>query len=151
MHGPISKEISHIYSDCSYAGDCGKEKSNKLNVWIEYQNICGTENLYPICVFRMKYIHFSVFFSLKKFSLLVKFSNPQRFRWVLIWFFTPQSTLVMSGRVFLGWFSGKPGWMYLVQGHNAVTPARLEPVRWVCLSRCTRCVWKLMTGYVRKH
>ena len=34
---------------------------------------------------------------------------------------------VMQGRVFLGWNSTKLGLMCLAQGHNAVTPARLEP------------------------
>ena len=35
---------------------------------------------------------------------------------------------VTSGRVFLGWTSTKLGRMFLTQGHNAVTPVRLEPV-----------------------
>ena len=34
---------------------------------------------------------------------------------------------VMVGRVFLGWTSTKQGLMFLTQGHNAVTPVRLEP------------------------
>ena len=34
---------------------------------------------------------------------------------------------VMSGRVFLGWTSTKQGLMCLAQGHNTVTPVRLEP------------------------
>ena len=33
-----------------------------------------------------------------------------------------------QGRVFLGWISTKLGLMCLAQGHNAVTPVRLEPV-----------------------
>ena len=33
----------------------------------------------------------------------------------------------MLGRVFLGWTSSKLGLICLVQGHNAVTPVRLEP------------------------
>ena len=35
--------------------------------------------------------------------------------------------LVMLGRVFLGWTSTKQGFMCLAQGHNTVTPVRLEP------------------------
>ena len=34
---------------------------------------------------------------------------------------------VMSEQVFLGWTRTKQGFMCLVQGHNAVTPVRLEP------------------------
>ena len=34
---------------------------------------------------------------------------------------------VTSERVFLGWTSTKQGLMCLAQGHNAVTPVRLEP------------------------
>ena len=34
---------------------------------------------------------------------------------------------VTSGRDFHGWTSTKLGLMFLVQGHNAVTPVRLEP------------------------
>ena len=47
----------------------------------------------------------------------------------LIWFSTSQSTIfsVMSGRVFLGWTSTKQGLMCLAQGHNTLTPVRLEP------------------------
>ena len=33
----------------------------------------------------------------------------------------------MQGRVFLGWTSTKLGLMCLAQGHNAMTPLRLEP------------------------
>ena len=33
----------------------------------------------------------------------------------------------MQGRVFLGWTSAKLGLMCHAQGHNAVTPLRLEP------------------------
>ena len=34
---------------------------------------------------------------------------------------------VIKGRVFLGWTSTKLGLICLAQGHNAVTPVRLEP------------------------
>ena len=34
---------------------------------------------------------------------------------------------VMLGQVFLGWTSTKQGQMCLAQGHNTVTPVRLEP------------------------
>ena len=34
---------------------------------------------------------------------------------------------VVKGRVFLGWTSTKLGLMVLAQGHNAVTPVRLQP------------------------
>ena len=34
----------------------------------------------------------------------------------------------MLGQVFLGWASTQQGLMCLAQGHNAVTPVKLEPV-----------------------
>ena len=53
------------------------------------------------------------------------------FRVVLfVWFdsLRPINNLsVIKGRVFLGWTSTKLGLMCLAQGHNAVTPVRLEP------------------------
>ena len=48
----------------------------------------------------------------------------------LIWFdfLRPINNLsVIKGRVFLGWTVTKLGLMCLAQGHNAVTPVRLEP------------------------
>ena len=45
----------------------------------------------------------------------------------LILYFPVNNFSVMSGWVFLGWTSTKQGFMCLAQGHNAVTPVRLEP------------------------
>ena len=45
----------------------------------------------------------------------------------LILYVPVNNLLVKSGRVFLGWTSTKLGLMCLAQGHNAVTPVRLEP------------------------
>ena len=44
----------------------------------------------------------------------------------LILYVTVNNFSVMSGRVFLGCTSTKQGLMCLAQGHNAVTPVRLE-------------------------
>ena len=45
---------------------------------------------------------------------------------------------VMLGRVFQGWTSTKQGLMCLAQGHNAVAPARLEPLAlWSQVNRST--------------
>ena len=42
--------------------------------------------------------------------------------------YVPVNTFsVMSGRVFHGWTSNKQGLMCIAQGHNAVSPVRLEP------------------------
>ena len=63
---------------------------------------------------------------------------------------------VIKGWVFLGWTSTKLGLMCLAQGHNAVTPVRLEPAalrsrvkhstteplcspRWIMLTKLTGC------------
>ena len=49
---------------------------------------------------------------------------------LFVWFdsLRPINNLsVIKGRVFLGWTSTKLGLMCLAQGHNAVTPVRLEP------------------------
>ena len=69
----------------------------------------------------------------------------------LIWHYIPVNNLsVMLRPVFLGWTSTNQGLMCLAQGHNAVTPVRLEPVSlrsWVkhstteFLSEC-QTVWK---------
>ena len=46
----------------------------------------------------------------------------------LILYVPVNSFSVMSdGRIFLGWTSTKQGLMSLAQGHNAMTPVRLEP------------------------
>ena len=34
---------------------------------------------------------------------------------------------VIKGRAFLGWASTKLGLMFLLKGHNTVTPVRLDP------------------------
>ena len=46
-----------------------------------------------------------------------------------VWFdsLRPSQHSVTSGRVFRGWTSTKLGLVCLAQGHNAVTPMRLEP------------------------
>ena len=64
---------------------------------------------------------------------LVLFLYLQFFTIVLLIFFylilyAPVNNIsVMLGRVFLGWTNTKQGLMCLAQGHNAVTPVRLEP------------------------
>ena len=55
--------------------------------------------------------------------------HPSRSTFVcLIWFLRPSNNFSFKlGRVFLGWTSTKLGLMCLAQGHNSVTPVRLEP------------------------
>ena len=57
-------------------------------------------------------------------------STDKYIQWFdLIWFFAFHHNLsVIKGRVFLGRTSTKLGIMCLAQGHNAVTPVRLDPV-----------------------
>ena len=50
------------------------------------------------------------------------------FRSDLVLYVPVNNFLVMSGWVFLGWTITKQGLMCLAQGHNAVTPVRLEPL-----------------------
>ena len=53
---------------------------------------------------------------------------------------------VMEGRVFLGWTSSKLGLMCLTQGHNAVTPVRLEPA--APRSRVKHIQWATALPYI---
>ena len=72
-----------------------------------------------------KFLHFYGYFSI----LLVQLKLLFVCLFVcLISFFSLQSTIFQSGRVFLGWTSTKQGLMCLAQGHNTVTPVMLEPV-----------------------
>ena len=66
------------------------------------------------------------------FPLLTRWYSRTRLEYFFLFdliLYVPVNNLsVMSGRVFLGWTCTKLGLMCLPQGHNAVTPVRLEPV-----------------------
>ena len=69
--------------------------------------------------------HFKINFFENSFSNTISVSNR-----LFVWFdsLCPINNLsVIKGLVFLGWTSTKLGLMCLAQGHNAVTPVRLEP------------------------
>ena len=55
------------------------------------------------------------------------FFQKQDFLFDLILYAPVNNFSAMSGRVFLGWTSTKPGLMWFALWHNAVPPVRLEP------------------------
>ena len=75
-----------------------------------------------------KYSKILAFFTLKTPSYLTFVLLSQDFcLFDLILYMLVNNFSVMSGSVFLGWTSTKQGLVCLAQGHNALTPVRLEP------------------------
>ena len=81
--------------------------------------------------------HFCLLFCVHE--VLVYLASIQRFAidlFDLILYVPVNNFSVLSGRVFLGWTRTKQGFMCLTQGHNIVTPVRLEPAPF-CLKSST--------------
>ena len=148
-----------------WAFSSGKLKNNiesrlEFTLWITVPptiNLSIKTRVILICL-KIQAIQLIILYQLTKFVTPCYNNFPYlEYKFFLNFLFDslrPMNNLsVIKGRVFLGWTSTKLGLMSLAQGHNAVTPMRLEPgAPWSRVkhsttdSFITSCQWPNMQG-----